>query len=311
MSWDTFEVIADKVLGCRDIHAVDFSGMGEPLLNPLLPRFISRLSPRLSTFVTTNAAALTLDKAEALIDAGLGNLIVSFNGHTPDLYAHMMGGLSLQVAEAHVRDTVRLARDKMRVLANVSVTQHTRPHLSAIRAHLESLGVAEISFSMCHNRGGYLCDPSICDTPPPPLGSGRCDILANTLFVAWGGAVLACCHDLEAKGQMGDLVREDLSAVLGTRQHVLEQGVRFPMCKDCNDMYRYANDPTPDSRPLSEWVYSLYAKETPPDAKLSEIIRHQEQRIRALEETIAGYERGRVMRLSRWVRRLARRVGRG
>ena len=308
MSWETFQTVSGKVLKRRDIGAVHFSGMGEPLLNPLLPRFVSRLSSRMETSVTTNAAALTKARAQALVDAGLTHFIVSFNGHTADLYGQMMGGLSLEKADTHIRDLMSLADGKAHVLANVSVAQHTRPHLPAIRAHLEELGITEIGFSMCHNRGGYLCDPSICDTPLAPVGKGRCDIFADTLFVAWDGKALACCHDLEGKGEIGDLVREDLETILAKRRCISQQGVRFPMCKDCNDMYRYANDPTPDGRPLSEWVYSLYASDASADAKLMEIIRQQERRINELDEWIRGYEQGRFMRLAGWVRGIARRV---
>jgi pyruvate-formate lyase-activating enzyme len=303
MSWQTFRTVADKLFTCRHIRSVSFSGMGEPTLNPLLTRFIAYLSGRFSTSLTTNASTLTSEMVEGWVDAGLGEVVVSFGGHSPELYRRMMGGLSLESAEPKIRDLVRLSNGRIRVSANVSVTLQNRAHLPQIRERLRDLGIYEIAFSLCHSRGGHLQDPLICDTPLPPVGDRRCDIFAATLYVAWNGKALACCHDLGGEAQVGDLLTEDLSAILGRRWRLQQGGVRFPMCKSCNDAYRFFRDPTPDRKPLSEWIYALYDDQDPRTPKLMQVVRRQESRIAELEQLVAGYERGRFMRLMSWVHR--------
>jgi hypothetical protein len=115
--------------------------------------------------------------------------------------------------------------------------------------------------------------------------------------------VLACCHDLAGEGKVGDLVNEDLDVILERKRRIVREGVRFPMCKDCNDMYRFVDDPTPDGTPLSEWVYALYASEDERTAKLTETIKQREARIQELEELVAAYEKGRFISLMRGLRR--------
>jgi hypothetical protein len=308
MSWETFCRVADEVLTQGDVEAVDFSGMGEPLLNPLLARFVARLSPHLDTLVTTNAALLTREQAAALIDAGLGTAIISYNGHTSSLYAEMMGGLSIERADANIRYLVRAAAGQVRVVANVSVTPQTRIFLPQIQARLHDLGVEEASFSLCHNRGGYLEDATACDAGFLPVGRERCDIFADTLFVAWNGDVLACCHDLAGEGKIGSLCSESIQAIVQERQRLLAQGLPFPMCEKCNDTYRIGRDPTPDRRPLSEWIYALYSERDADEAGLMEVVRRQEARIDELEALIERIQQGRFMRLMRWVHRTRQRI---
>jgi hypothetical protein len=310
MSWDVFRTVADKVLGDGQFEAVCFSGMGEPTLNPELPRFIGHLRGEIATSLTTNASTLTVHKTRELVDAGLGQAIVSFCGDDQELYRLMTGGLSLGQADRQIRDLVAQGADKVRVSANVSVALPNHGRLSGIRSHLEELGVHDVTFAMCHNRGGYLDDPSVCQTPLPPSGEGRCDIFANTLYVAWNGQVLSCCHDLAGQGYIGDLMSEDLDQILDRKQCIMQTGVRFPMCKDCNDMYRFERDPTPDGRPLSEWIYGLYGHPEGQQAELLDVVRRQEARIRELEQVVRGYERGRFIRFAGWLQRVRRTLRR-
>lgn len=315
MSWEVFEVVADKILTQSSINSIDFAGMGEPTLNPLLPRFIEYLSPYAPTYTTTNASTLSQAKISQLMKSGLQNVIVSLSGHHDALFRRMSGGLSLEKVETQVRHLVASCNEQMTVVANVSVTRQNASYVVEIKNYLNDLGIEKIFFSKCHNRGGYMNDPQICDTPLPPSGTGRCDIFADTLFVAWTGEVLACCHDLEGKGKVGDLVTEDIDVILERKRKIVQEGVNFPMCENCNDMYRFSQDPTPDNSPLEEWIYLLYANEDARAAKLIEAIRQRdayiddlEQRKRALEEKVTGFENGRLMRLllglQNWRRKL-------
>jgi MoaA/NifB/PqqE/SkfB family radical SAM enzyme len=306
MAPQVFEVIREKVVAARAFEAVYLSGMGEPTLNPHLVSFVRALTPHFWVSLTTNAALLDAERAVALRDAGLDALYVSFSGHEADLYERMMGGLHFERANRHVREIVHAAGGQMGVFANVSVTPLTRPHLPEIRQHLQDLGVQHVVFALCHNRGGFLPDCDICDTPLPPSGQGRCDVFRDTLYVAWDGRVLSCCHDLRGEGQVGDLLQEGLIPILARKQRILEEGVRFPMCARCNDMYRFGEDPTPDRRPLSEWVYLLAGEDR--HAALLEVVKRQEARIEQLERQIAAYESGRLMRLANWLGRTRQRA---
>ena len=306
MTPEVFQVVREQIVPAGAFEAVYLSGMGEPTLNPHLVQFVQALTPHFWVSLTTNAAALDAEKAEGLCHAGLDALYVSFSGHDAALYERMMGGLQFERANQHVREIVHAAGQEMRVHANVSVTPLTRPHLAEIKRHLQRLGVQEIVFAMCHSRAGYLDDCTICDTPMPPGGEGRCDVFRETLYVAWDGRVLACCHDLAGEGQVGDLLQEEVGTILARKRRIVEEGVRFPMCARCNDMYRFAEDPTPDRRPLSDWIYLIAQEDR--HAALMEVVKRQEAQIERLEGQIAAYERGRLIRLAHWFSRAKRRA---
>ncbi|PJF46591.1 MAG: radical SAM protein [Chloroflexi bacterium] len=262
MTWETFQVVADKVLAYGKTQAIDFAGMGEPTLNPHLPRFIAYFKGKIPTYITTNASALTPKNVERLIEAGLGTLIISYNGADAETYELMMGGLNFERAEKYIAHAVQLAQGRMRVVANVSVTRQTRPKLAEIRRRLNDLGIEKISFSLCHNRGGHLKGDGICDTPIPPRSIKQCDIFDYTLFVAWTGEVLACCHDLDGVGKIGNLVTQPLEDIVRYKEGLRGQGAIFPMCATCNDLYRFSGQANIAGTPVSEWVYALHADQS-------------------------------------------------
>ncbi len=308
MSWEVFRRVADQALAHDGLQAVSFSGIGEPTLNPLLPRFIGYLSGNVATVLTTNASTLTDRKTGELLEAGLENIIISVNGHNQDLYESMMGGLSFEKVDKRIQHFVEAADGRVKVSANVSISRQTEPHLADIRGYLAGVGIHNVMFSQCHSRGGHLLAPAVCDTPPPP-SNGRCDIFASTLFVAWNGQALACCHDLAAQGVIGDLVADDWGEILRERNRILDQGVRFPICRGCNDMYRFDKDSLPGDTPLSEWLYDLYAKKDERAEKLRAELAEKDVHIQELEDLVAAYERGRFIRLMRWLSDLRRRIG--
>ncbi|MFN4295125.1 MAG: radical SAM protein [Thermoflexales bacterium] len=334
MTWETFQIVADKVLAYGKTRAIDFAGMGEPTLNPLLPRFIEYFKGKIPTYITTNASALTPKNVERLIEAGLGTMIISYNGADAETYELMMGGLNFERAEKYIADAVERAQGRMRVVANVSVTRQTRPKLAEIRRRLNDLGIEKISFSLCHNRGGHLKGDGICDTPIPPRHIKQCDIFDYTLFVAWTGEVLACCHDLDGVGKIGDLVTQPLEDIVRFKEGLRGQGAIFPMCASCNDLYRFSGQAGIAGKSVSDWVYALHADQSELASLYIEALRQRdalleaqraqserdrqtaehykqklaeaearlealEQRAQRAEALVAAYEQGRFIRLMR------------
>jgi MoaA/NifB/PqqE/SkfB family radical SAM enzyme len=286
---------------------VNFSGMGEPTINPLLPDFIAYLSGKVPAVqITTNVSILDTKLSKSLVNAGLNKVFVSFNGHTDILYKKMMGGLSFEHARENVESLLCLAKGKTEVAANVSVTEINKNDLPDIQSYIHKMGIQEVVFAQCHHRGGYFPNRSVCTTPMPSTGEGRCDVFKNTLFVAWDGRVLSCCHDLEGKAVVGDLKRDNLEQIIARKRDILREGVYFPMCKDCNDFYRFIDDPTPEGSSLSEWIYALYASEDERTAKLIETIGRRDARIRELEQLVEGYKNGWCIRTLNWLKRAFR-----
>lgn len=315
MAWDTFRTIADKALAFGRTEGFNFSGIGEPLLHRDLPRFVAYVSPHARTYLTTNGALLDEATIDGLLEAGLGSLTVSFNGDGPESYERIMARLDFAATEAAIRRLVDRARGRLLIQANVAVSNLTRPHLPGIKARLAELGIEHVFYSLCHSRGGSLRDEGICHYYPPPP-TGRCDILVDNTFVAWNGLVLACCQDVTGSAVLGDLAVMSMQELAAIRARILEKGVDFAMCAQCDDIYRCYHDDPPPGATLSEWIYRLYESEDARTAALTAALRGREAELARLEAEnarlagqVAAYERGRFMRLMRWIDERRRRWG--
>lgn len=261
MDWKTFQAIFNKIKDNVEDFSIEFSGMGEPLLNPLIYDFIKSVSKKGQASLTTNAAALTPKNTQRLIDAGLKQLTVSFNGADKAVYELMMGGLNFEQAEKNLKLAVEMSRDSgTEVGANVIVTKQTQEHLEKIIDYLKGTGINSIYLAKCHNRGGFLKGDLVCSTPAQPFDVLRCDIFTSTMFVSWTGDVLSCCHDLAGANIMGNLVSEEVETIRQRKTKIAEEGVKFDICRKCNDLQRFMKDRTPDGSPLYDWIYNLYTE---------------------------------------------------
>ena len=89
LGWDEFRAIVDQV---PVIERAVLHGIGEPLLNPDLPRIVAHLKSRgAHVLFNTNAVLLDDTRGDALVAAGLDELRVSLDAITPPLYAELRG----------------------------------------------------------------------------------------------------------------------------------------------------------------------------------------------------------------------------
>lgn len=89
LSWEQFRHVVDQL---PQIDRAVLHGIGEPLLNPELPRFVAHLKQR-GAHVLFNSNGLLLDerRGDALVEAGLDELRVSIDAVTPELYHRLRG----------------------------------------------------------------------------------------------------------------------------------------------------------------------------------------------------------------------------
>jgi MoaA/NifB/PqqE/SkfB family radical SAM enzyme len=262
MDWETYKTLVDKAVAIsddlNDLY-IGFGGLGEPLLNPLIYRFVEYSHGKAITMMTSNASALTAQNMEKLIAGGLRVLTISFNGHEKGLYELMMGGLNFERAQKNLETAIHLCQGTTtEIQINLSVTRQTEDHLEEIRKYFWDRDIQNIIYSKCHNRAGFLKGDLICRTPLPPGHKTRCDIFANNMFIAWNGDVLSCCHDLAGENRLGNLKTDPIEAILSKKDEILRKGTFFEICKQCNDFYRFADDQKTSGISISQSVYDLY-----------------------------------------------------
>jgi MoaA/NifB/PqqE/SkfB family radical SAM enzyme len=89
LSWEKFRQIVDQL---PQLDRVVLHGIGEPLLNKELPRFVFHLKERSANVLfNTNAILLDQKRGDALVEAGLDEMRVSMDAVTPELYAKLRG----------------------------------------------------------------------------------------------------------------------------------------------------------------------------------------------------------------------------
>lgn len=89
LSWVRFRHLVDQL---PRIERAVLHGIGEPLLNPELPRMIAHLKQR-GAYVLFNTNAVLLDqrRGDALVESGLDELRISMDAVTPQLYHQLRG----------------------------------------------------------------------------------------------------------------------------------------------------------------------------------------------------------------------------
>jgi sulfatase maturation enzyme AslB (radical SAM superfamily) len=318
MSWETFQRVADKFLAAGQTRVFSFSGFGEPLLNRNIGRFVAHVSPYAETFLSTNGSLLDEKRVNELLAADLNHLILSFNGADAATYERIMTNLCFEQTLAAIERLHRLGGTQINLMANVTVSSLTRDQLPAMKSLLADMGIDQVIYSHCHHRGGSLGDEELC-MPLPPAPDTRCDIFAGTTFVAWDGQVLACCHDLKNESVIGDLLYMPVEELVARRRRIEKKGVDFPMCAECDDLYRLAGEEPPPGGSLSEWVYRLYESEDSRLGALTQSLRLAQKELADLKtqnahirEQLLAYEQGRFIRFMRWLhRRIPRLSGIG
>ena len=90
---------------------MQFYFQGEPLLNPNLPTMIREAHEAgLYTIVSTNAQAMTKERAEELVSSGLDRIIISMDGLTEETYSAYRVGGDIEQCKAAIR-WLREAKD--------------------------------------------------------------------------------------------------------------------------------------------------------------------------------------------------------
>lgn len=90
-----FKIISDlQAFPHGSVKRIVFSGLGEPLMNPQLPKYVKAtvdagICDRIE--VITNGLLLTNEKADALVNAGITNINISIQGLTGEAYKETCG----------------------------------------------------------------------------------------------------------------------------------------------------------------------------------------------------------------------------
>jgi pyruvate-formate lyase-activating enzyme len=210
-------------------------GMGESLMHKRAPEWIGRIRREVGVRVSvvTNGLLLTEKKVEALRDADITIVLVSMPGVDRETYSKVM-----KIDFDRVMNNIERANKILpgRIQINASIPDHATFTEQDVMRLWESKGIPIAGISRCHNRGGFLEDPTI--TGSFSTSSKFCGILARHNFVAWDGRILACCHDLHAEAVFGHVATHEFVDIAIQKTPTIAAGPDFKICAKCNDRER-------------------------------------------------------------------------
>lgn len=154
-----------------DIVSVDFTGGGEPLLQPRLVQWVTEAkSAGCETGILTNALLLQEKKAQELISAGLDWLCVSIDGADKETYERIREGSDFEKVCENLARIDRLRRQRIPKTMINFVMMSTNVHqLDDIVRLAARLRVDQVNFKQCevvrgaHGKGHGLFEPTASD----------------------------------------------------------------------------------------------------------------------------------------------------
>lgn len=215
ISWETWERIVEqaKVAG---ILRLTVAGFGEPTIHTQLTDFLRWARAELPDTwlqLVTNASLLWRMDLDALGDARLTDIVISFNGFSPESYEHLMSGLSFKEVLRGMSLLAKRLQGTETVIKIRGIRFPPDPEASRQKtvAFLRSLGFEPRAneFYPLHNRGGGVYS---YDAPANRV----CEEFANTLAIGWDGSVPLCIGDMLHLNLVGN-IREDTALELHKR----------------------------------------------------------------------------------------------
>lgn len=133
------------------VASVDFTGGGEPLLQPHLVSWVAQAhSAGCETGILTNGLLLDKSKSEALIDSGIDWICVSIDAATADLYQKIRQGSDFDTVCRNVRTLSGLRRGRRPKLMINFVLMTINVHQIGDMVQLAmELGADQLNFKQC------------------------------------------------------------------------------------------------------------------------------------------------------------------
>lgn len=141
-----------------EVASVDFSGGGEPLLQPRLVEWLAEAKlHRCETGLLTNGLLLTRETAKELITTGIDWICVSLDGATAEVYESIRLGSNFDRVCDNLARVVELRRDRVPLLMiNVVLMPMNVDQVEDMVRLAARLGVDQVNFKQCDVIRGEL-----------------------------------------------------------------------------------------------------------------------------------------------------------
>jgi MoaA/NifB/PqqE/SkfB family radical SAM enzyme len=221
---------------CREIHLHNF---GEPLLDKRLEERVRYAKRKgiAKVKIFSNGSLLSPERAKGLIEAGLDEIKISFDGATREEFEGIRQPLRFDAVVDNVRSLVAI-RDELGSPMKVGVACCSTSDRQGTMRALEAI-VDEFSFGKVHNwaSGDVSTGRSTIRKP--------CSRLWRTFTILAGGEVALCCLDYDGQSLLG---RIDEKTTIGDvfdgrpyqearRRHREARQAELELCAHCTKSF--------------------------------------------------------------------------
>lgn len=260
MSDERFEKIVADILQMKPLPVVDVHGLGEPLMDKKIVKRIKYLRERGIDRVmfTSNAALMTKDWAEAVIDAGVFDVYFSIESIDKETFEKIRVGLHVEDVIQGIINFIEVRNAKgstIPVHLVFTYSEWNREQFPAFEAfwrkHLKQ-GQDAIFLGPIHSFGKFAVYSN--DTLLAP-----CDQMFSSMHIRADGNASLCCIDVDAEYKIGDTKTETLLDIFNGAQvradrhkHLMGRRHEMKLCGECDqpeagrkNMQHYMTDPVP------------------------------------------------------------------
>jgi len=134
-----------------EARSIDFTGGGEPLLHPRLPRWIEEAKAAgCETGFLSNGLLLNEKKLIKILAAGINWICISMDGATAEIYNKIRVGSNFDRVCRNVANIARLRRDKQpKTMINFVLMNMNFHQVEEIVRLAARLGVDQVNFKQC------------------------------------------------------------------------------------------------------------------------------------------------------------------
>lgn len=253
MAKRTFDKVVARIKKEKlPINKVFFSGLGEPLTDPHIIKRIEAIKKLgISVKLYTNASLLMPKISRQLVNLGLDEINISFNGTTSKRYQKVMS-LNFVKTTRNIKTLLMTKKAKQSLLPKVQISLViTSGDKDEIKDHLRnwSSKVDSVTVSRVHEWGGGVEIGSKFKTQSAgrePEKTYPCRSLWHTFNIDSRGNFTICCRDYESKYILGNIHAHSFAEI--QKSSVLKNFRSFNLkysqrglpkiCQKCNFPYQ-------------------------------------------------------------------------
>ena len=247
MERELFEKIAYECIVEKSCRSINLYLMNEPLVDKDLPtkiEFITRHrghDQKLKTKINTNGALLNQSMGEALIEAKLDQMNISFHGISPESYEQSMGNLKFERTLAKVQEFLEL---KLKKGAKKPLVKVTMVATKIVEQEIEKLdkfwgqyGINVNVRPLTNRAANSVNTADISIRPMKPFT--WCRRLYEQAYILYNGQTILCCNDWERATNFGNLQENTLREIWHNSQYkqmrrrFSKGDIKGTICENC------------------------------------------------------------------------------